>query len=166
MVKAFDLKNERRFYEKVFKPYMEATGISCEWVEDMKRQKQDIDVIGRRNGSETSFSLKVVRKIFPGICAETVSNDRKQTEGWLFYSKAQFIAWCMPVPLNKAFDVRMFTLKQVRNYYEIEEPTEEPIGSTLGDNGRILYHTLGFFMPFNKIEHDPIIMPATEFFND
>lgn len=154
-----DLKLEEKFYNEIFKPWLNSRGNDSIFIrfnsnsiiyEDLQK-KNDIDVILDNGKENVTLSLKTVRKVYSKIFFETVSNNNKKTPGWGIYSKANYIIYSMG-NFQKGFICRSFRLA------DVPEPNNFPIGwgETRDKYGNLLYKTKGRLIPWSAFEHQTL----------
>lgn len=151
-----DLAFEERFYNEVFKPWLNSRGNDSVFIrfnsssiiyEDLQK-KNDIDVVLDNGKENITLSLKTVRKVYDRIFFETISNDSKNTPGWGIYSKADFIVYSMG-NFDSGFTSRSFRL------CDIPDVDSFPVGwgETRDRNGNLMYRTKGHLIPWTAFKH-------------
>ena len=153
-----DLKLEKEFYEKVFKPWLNSRGNDSIFIHfnsnsivyESLQKKHDIDVVLDNRKENTSLSLKTVRKVYSRIFFETISNCNKNTPGWGYYSKADWIVYSMR-DFHNAFISRAFKLSALSNLIIDNYPIG--YGETRNNYDEILYKTEGRLIPWEDFKH-------------
>ncbi|MEA1884925.1 MAG: hypothetical protein U9N62_10455 [Thermotogota bacterium] len=146
-----DLQLEERFYSEVFKPWLNNRGSDSIFIRfnsdnivyEALQKKNDIDVVLDNGKENISLSLKTVRRIYDRIFFETISNCNKNTPGWGFYSKADWIIYSMG-NFRDGFISRRFQIKDVpdvNNYCK-------GYGETKDKHEALLYKTEGRLIPW------------------
>ena len=151
-----DLKLEERFYNEIFKPWLNGRGNDSIFIRfnsnnivyETLQKKHDIVL---DNGKENiTLSLKTQRKIYPSIFFETISNCNKRTPGWGYYSKADQIIYSMgnfqDGFISKAFKISDILTLELNKYYK-------GYGKTFNNNNELLYKTEGRLIPFKDFKH-------------
>jgi len=152
-----DLQLEDDFHRKIFKPWLDSRGNdsifihfnSTNIVYESLQKKYDIDVVLDNGKENITLSLKTVRKVYPRIFFETVSNCTKNTPGWGFYSKADWIIYSMG-DFRDGFISRAFKLPL---NVDIESYSPPKYGETKNNYNEILYETEGRLIPWNDFKH-------------
>jgi len=152
-----DLKLEEEYYNKVFKPWLNSRGNDSIFIRfnsnniiyELLQKKNDVDIILDNGTENISLSLKVRRSCYNDIFFETISNCNKNTPGWGYYSKADFIVYSMGDFINgflsilfNPADVKKLNLEKYKIQY----------GKTYNNN-KLLYKTEGRIIPFSDFKH-------------
>lgn len=151
-----DLKLEDRFYDEVFKKWLNNQNFDSIFVRfnskniiyETLQKKNDIDIILDNGKENITLSLKTQRKIWKSIFFETVSNCNKGTPGWGYYSKADWIIFSMG-DFKDGFICRAFKLPlniNVKKY-------PKRYSKTFDKKGNILYKTEGRIIPFTDFKY-------------
>lgn len=153
-----DLNLETRFYNEIFKPYLNSRGNDSIFIHfnsnsivyESLQKKHDIDIILDNGKENITLSLKTVRKIYSLIFFETISNCNKNTPGWGYYSKADWIIYSMGDFENgfisKAFKISALAQLNLENY-------KLGYGKTYNKNGQLLYKTEGRLIPWEDFKN-------------
>jgi hypothetical protein len=152
---------EQEFYDKYFSVYLKSKNYNVIFIRYTEQENSiynklqkldDIDVIVDDGKKNISFSLKTVIPVYQNIFFETISNCSKDTPGWGFYSKADYIIYTWGFPENmrtisfKCADVLKLELKKYNTGY----------GYTHDVNGNLLYKTEGQLVPCKDFPHKEI----------
>ena len=151
-----DLKLEERFYNDVFKPWLNSRGNDSIFIRfnsnnivyEALQKKNDIDVVLDNGKDNISLSLKTQRKIWSSIFFETISNCNTGTLGWGIYSKADWIVYSMG-DFDNGFICRCFKLKDIVNASKYRKA----YGKTKDKLGKLLYQTEGRLIPWADFQH-------------
>ena len=124
------------------------------------QKKNDIDIITDDGHKNMTISLKCVRKIYPRIFYETISNCNKKTPGWGIYSKADVIVYSMGnydhgFPMN--FLLTVFHKEDILKTLDINK-YPKGYGETRDFQGNLLYKTEGRLIPIKDFKHKPIYL--------
>lgn len=152
-----DLKLEEEFYNKIFKKWLNSQGKDSIFIRfnsdnivyESLQKKYDIDVVLDNGIKNISLSLKTRRKKYNDIFFETISNCNKNTQGWGYYSRADWIIYSMG-DFKDGFISYAFTTKEVLKLDLKKYPIR--YGETK-DNGKLLYRTEGRIIPFRDFKH-------------
>jgi len=151
-----DLKLEDKFYDEVFKPWLNNRGNDSIFIrynskniiyENLQKQN-DIDVVLDNGKDNITLSLKTQRKIWPSIFFETISNCNTGSPGWGIYSKADYIIYSMG-NFTDGFICRYFKLKSIIDW----EKYKKGYGETKGIYGQVFYRTEGRLIPWTDFKH-------------
>lgn len=151
-----DLKLEERFYNEIFKPWLNSEGNDSIFIRfnsnnivyEALQKKNDIDVIIDNGKENISMSLKTVRGVYKQIFFETISNCNTNSLGWGIYSKADWIIYSMG-DFTNGFICRSFKLNSIPYYEEYKKG----YGETKNKFGEVLYKTEGRLIPWADFEH-------------
>ena len=152
-----DLKFEEDFYYNIFRPWLDSQGTGSIFIHfnsghivyEALQKKDDIDVILDNRKENISLSLKTVRKKYDRIFFETISNTNTGSQGWGYYSKADFIVYSMKADNSftaycfKLLDIHILSLDQYQIAY----------GKTYDKSGNMLYKTEGRLIPLSDFKH-------------
>ena len=151
-----DLKLEERFYNDVFKPWLNSRGNDSIFIRfnsdnivyEALQKKNDIDVVLDNGKQNISLSLKTQRKKWPSIFFETISNCNTGSQGWGLYSKADWIVYSMG-SFEGGFISRCFKLDAIPSW----ENYQKGYGKTYNLLGGLLYKTEGRLIPWTDFKH-------------
>lgn len=153
-----DLKLEERFYIEIFKPWLNKQGRDSIFIRfnsdnivyESLQKKYDIDVVLDDGEKNIALSLKTVRKKYDRIFFETISNCNKNTLGWGYYSRADWIIYSMGSFENGfssiAFQISDIMKLDLENY-------NKGYGETKDSFGNLLYKTEGRLIPLKSFKH-------------
>ena len=153
-----DLKLEEKFYNEIFKEWLNSRGNDSIFIRfnsdnivyETLQKKNDIDIILDNGIENIALSLKTVRKKYNSIFFETVSNCTKQTRGWGYYSRADYIIYSMG-DFDVGFDSIAFKISDVLKL-DIEKYSIG-YGKTFDKDNNLLYKTEGRIIPIKDINH-------------
>lgn len=160
------LKLEERFYRQIFKPYLNNRNTDSIFIHfnsnnivyENLQKLNDIDIILDNGKENITLSLKTQRKKYISIFFETISNCNKNTPGWGYYSKADYILYSMG-NFKDGFIGYLFKIKDVL----ILNIKSYPIGygETHNKMGILLYKTEGRLIPLINFKNKKIIFQPT-----
>jgi hypothetical protein len=155
------LKYEEFFYNNYFKKFLVKLNYdvvfvrynSSDFIYKEFQKKHDIDVIIDNGVRNISLSLKTTTYKPEYIFFEVVSNCNKNTEGWGYYSRADFIVNCFNYPkCNHVISFRKNKVLKLIN----ERKYRIGYGKTYLNN-KVIYKTKGFIIPLSDFEHIRVI---------
>lgn len=125
------------------------------WPATIKEQKEDdIDLHALTpTENEVTFEVKIRYKKYEDLLIETLSCIEKKTSGWIYKSKADYLAYVFIVP-NKPIIGDVIDLPGLNKWWYkqgvyVGYPLKE--GTTKTDNGAVLYKTQNRAVPIRHI---------------
>jgi len=125
------------------------------WGANIKEQKEDdIDLHALTiTGNEVTFEVKIRHKVYEDLLIETRSCIKENTLGWIFKSKADYLAYAFLISNKQIFgdvidlpSLNSWWCKQGVYYgYPIKD------GTTETQNGTVLYKTRNRAVPIRHI---------------
>jgi len=151
-----DLALEEKFYDKVFKPWLNSRGNDSIFIRfnsdnivyESLQKKNDVDVVLDNGKENISLSLKTVRRVYDRIFFETISNCNTGSSGWGIYSKADWIIYSMG-NFRDGFISRRFKIIDIPDFTSYPKR----YGETKNKKGILLYKTEGRLIPWTDFQY-------------
>lgn len=123
------------------------------------QREKDIDLWVMKNNKAVSIENKIISKQYKNIIIETKSSIEKNTEGWIYKSEADLLAW-FAIEDQEITEGRLFSLPQLREWWIIKGAFMEFLtrkGETYTTKGDVSYHTEIKIIPNKRIPKKTII---------